>query len=261
MHPDVAKLMVLQGMDLEAKRLREEMAALPKLVAALDTKAKAVGGQRAVVLDLMAKEDAMRRRQQSDVADLQAKIAKSRAKREQATTAAHVAAFEHEIEFAQKEVSRLEDAELESMERSEGLEAQKSLADKALAEAEEKHKSERVRAIATVDKDIALVAALDGERAMQRKTIGEAALSTYDRIAKSKGTGVSDAANQKCSACQMLVRPQKWNDLRERENTEMMTCESCGRLLFYDPARDSPQRKVVQAERTESIAAQIVRGL
>ena len=80
-----------------------------------------------------------------------------------------------------------------------------------------------------------------GDRKAQR---GEAALSTYDRIAKAKGTAVSEAINQKCSACQMMVRPQRWNDLRDRDNDgEMMTCESCGRLLFYDPARDAPQRR------------------
>ena len=54
----------------------------------------------------------------------------------------------------------------------------------------------------------------------------------------------------------MLVRPQRWNDLRERDNNDLWTCESCGRLLFYDPARDSPQKKPVEYE---SIAARIVR--
>jgi hypothetical protein len=59
-------------------------------------------------------------------------------------------------------------------------------------------------------------------------------------------------------ACQMMQRPQRWNDLRDRGIQELFTCESCGRLLWYDPARDSPQRKPVEAE---SIAARIVRGL
>ena len=85
------------------------------------------------------------------------------------------------------------------------------------------------------------------------------ALSTYDRISKAKGTAVAEALNQKCMACQMMVRPQRWNDLRDRNNDEtMMTCESCGRLLYYDPARDSPQRKTVPVE---SIAASIIRSL
>ena len=39
MHPDLEKLIVLQAHDVEAKRLRDEMVALPKQVAALETKA------------------------------------------------------------------------------------------------------------------------------------------------------------------------------------------------------------------------------
>jgi predicted nucleic acid-binding Zn-ribbon protein len=261
MHPDIQKLMELQQMDLEAKRLRDEMTALPKLVAQLETKAKATAGQRAVVIELIAKEEALRRRQESDVKDHQGKIAKIRKQLDLATDTKQVTAFEHEIQFAQAAIAKLEDAELESMERSEELDAQKLLADKAVAEAEAKHQQERERAIATIAADKTALAEIETKRTAQRATVGVAALSTYDRIAKSKGTGVAEVLNQKCMACQMLVRPQRWNELRQRDNEEMMSCESCGRLLWYDPARDAPQRKPVEPADTMSIAARIVRGL
>ncbi len=259
MHPDLEKLVVLQGLDVEAKRLRDEMAALPKHVAGLETKAKATVGQRAVVVGLIAKEEALRRRQELDVKDYQAKIAKVRKQLDQATTTVQVTAFEHEIAFGQAEVSRLEDAELESMERSEGFEAQKTLADEAVASDEKVLERERARAAETIAADKAALAEVEQKRAAVRPEVGENALSIYDRISKSKGTAVAEALNQKCMACQMMLRPQKWNDLRDRGNDETMTtCESCGRLLYYDPARDAPQRKTVPVE---SIAASIIRSL
>jgi predicted nucleic acid-binding Zn-ribbon protein len=261
MHPDLQKLMELQQMDLELKRLRDEISALPKVVAQLEARAKATVGQRAVVLDLIAKEDALRRRQESDVKDHQAKIGKIRKQLDLATDTKQVAAFEHEIAFAQAAIAKLEDAELESMERSEQLEAQKLVADKAVAEAEAKHRQEREHALATLAADKTKVAEVEGARTTQRATIGEDSLSTYDRIAKAKGTGIAEVLNQKCLACQMMVRPQRWNELRNRDNDEKMTCESCGRLLWYDPARDAPQRKPVDVADTMSIAARIVRGL
>ena len=259
MHPDIENLMALQLLDLEAKRLRDEMTALPKLVAQLDAKAKATAGQRAVVLDLIAKEEAMRRRQESDVKDRQAKIARAKKQMDLATTSVQVTAYEHEIAFAQGEIGKLEDAELESMERSDELEAQRKLADAAVADAERKHASETVRAAQTVAADKAAVLDVDKRRGAQRATIGEDSLSIYDRIARSKGSGVAEAKGQKCSACQMMVRPQKWNDLREPDNRELMTCESCGRLLYYNRATDAPQRKPAEPEM--SVAARIVRGL
>ena len=257
MHPDVHKLMDLQKYDLEAKRLRDEMAALPKLVAQLETKAKATVGQRAVVIELIAKEEALRRRQESDVRDRQEKIKRVRKQLDLATSTVQVNAFEHEISYVKGEIAKLEDAELESMQRSEDLEAQKKVADEAVSAAEKKHVAERERALTTVGLDKAALAEVEARRATHRTGIGEEALSMYDRISKAKGTGLAEALMQKCMACQMLLRPQRWNDLRERDNHEMFTCESCGRLLFYDPARDAPQRKPVEFE---SIAAQIVRG-
>jgi predicted nucleic acid-binding Zn-ribbon protein len=259
MHPDLEQLIVLQAHDIEAKWLREEMAALPKLVATLTAKLEALKGQRAVVVDLIAKEEALRRRQESDIKDLQAKIAKITKQMDIATTTVQVTAYEHEIAFAKSEISKREDAELESMERSEALDAQKRVADEAVSAAEATLARERVRATETVAADKVLLAAVEEKRAAERARVSEAALSTYDRIAKSKGTAVSEALNQKCTACQMMVRPQRWNELRDRDNDDqMMTCESCGRLLYYDPARDSPERKTVPVE---SIAATIIRSL
>jgi len=258
MHPDTDKLMTLQRYDLEAKRLREEMAALPKMVAQLETKAKATVGQRAVVIDLIAKEEVLRRRQELDVKDHQAKIAKIRKQLDNATDIKQMTAFEHEIAFAQAAIGKLEDAELESMERSDELEAQRKVADEAVAAAEAKFIGERERAVAAIAKDKTELAELEVKRTAERAAIGEDALSMYDRIAKAKGTGIAEVHLQKCTACQMMQRPQRWNDLRDRGIQELFTCESCGRLLWYEPARDSPQRKPVEAE---SIAARIVRGL
>lgn len=259
MHPDLEKLIVLQAHDVEAKRLRDEMVALPKHVASLETKAKAIEGQRAVIVDLIAKEEVLRRRQESDVKDHQAKIARIRKQLDLATTTMQVTAFEHEISFAEAEISKLEDAEIESMERSEALESQRCLADDALADAKATLERERVRATDTIAQDKTLLTEVEEKRKTERAEIGESALSIYDRIAKGKGTAVAEALNQQCMACQMMLRPQRWNELRDRNNEEtMMTCESCGRLLYYDPARDSPQRKTVPVE---SIAASIIRSL
>ena len=268
MHPDLEKLIVLQTHDIEAKRLRDEMAALPRLVASLDAKAKATVGQRAVVIDLIHKEEALRRRLESDIKDLQQKIERTQKKIDMATTTVQVTALEHEAAFARAEISRLEDTELESMERSEALEAQRGLADIAVADAAANHQRESARAAETIARDGAALVQVDGKRQALRAEIiesstGDAALATYDRIARGKGTAISEALNQKCTACQMMVRPQRWNDLRDNSaeapaSQTMMTCENCGRLLYYDPARDSPHRKIVEVE---SIAASIVRSL
>jgi hypothetical protein len=268
MHPDLAKLVVLQTHDIEAKRLRDQIAALPRQLATVELKAAATVGQRAIVLDLIAKEDALRRRQESEIADRKLKLARTQKKIDAATNTVQVNALEHETAFARAEINRLEDAELESMERGEALDAQRTLADQAVADAAATLELERARIHELLAQDRAALADVDALRAALRAQIaqsdtGEDSLSTYDRISRSKGTAVAQALNQQCSACRMMLRPQRWNDLRDNtpgseSSQTLMTCENCGHLLYYDPARDSPQRPTVPVE---SIAAQIVRSL
>jgi len=268
MHPDLAKLVVLQEFDIEAKHLRNRIAALPRLVATLELKAAATIGQRTVVVDLIAKEEALRRRLESDIAGQRLKLARTQKKIDAAINTVQVTALEHEAAFARAEIDRLEDAELESMERAEALEAQQAIAGQTIAEAALVLQRERARTEDLLARDRAALAEVDAKRAALRAEIaqsdtGEDSLSIYDRISRSKGTAVSQALNQRCSACQMMVRPQRWNDLRDNSagsesSQTLMTCENCGHLLYYDPARDTPQPKPVQSE---SIAAQIVRSL
>jgi len=259
MHPDLEKMIVLQGFDVEARRLTDEMAELPKRVASLSTEHETAKRQLASIVDDLAKEEALRRRQELDIKDHQQKAARLRKQMDVVTTTAQASALEHEITFAEAEVSRLEDAELESMERTEQLEAAKVTADETVANFAGRLATERARTAEALERDKALLADVNAKRTELRPQIGESSLSMYDRISKSRGTALAEGVDQKCSACQMLVRPQKWNDLRDRSNDEaMLTCDSCGRLLYWDPARDAPQKKPA---RNESIAASIVRAL
>ncbi|MDE3104509.1 MAG: hypothetical protein KGK08_04975 [Acidobacteriota bacterium] len=259
MHPEMIKLMGLQRLDADIRQLQEEIAAQPRRVAELQRKLAAVEGQRAVVVELLAKEELLRRKEELEIKEHQAKAARLRKQLDLATTTAQVTALEHEIAFAEGEVRRLEDEELASMERTEAMEAQLQRADEAVADAAQTLTRERQRASELVDQHTARLAEVEAQRKAERASIDADALSLYDRIARAKGVAVSEALNQQCTACRMMLRPQRWNDLRDRDQvTEMMTCDSCGRLLYYDPARDSPQRKTVPVE---SIAASIVRSL
>jgi predicted nucleic acid-binding Zn-ribbon protein len=256
MHPDVEKLIVLQGLDLEAARLGDEIASLPKRVAEVAARVDAARAELKATAEKLAKEETLRRRLELAIKDHQQKAARLRKQMDVVTTTAQANALEHEIAFAESEVRRLEDEELESMERSEQLETAKVEAQETQATTERNHTAESVRASEALEQARTALGDVEARRVALRPEIGEDALSKYDRIVKAKRTGLAEGMDQKCSACQMMLRPQKWNDLRDRSNETMMTCDSCGRLLYWDPARDAPQKKTVK---NESIAASIVR--
>src|SRR5260370_19139 len=58
--------------------------------------------------------------------------------------------------------------------------------------------------------------------------------SAYERVRKKwRGTAVAEAAGGRCCACQIVLRPQFFQDLRN--SGELMFCESFGRILYYNP--------------------------
>jgi len=246
MNVDLERLVTLQAQDLELKRLREQLVEAPKRVSVAEAASKTAAAALQAAKDGLAKEEAVRRRCESDIDDRKAKIARLRKQLDAATNTAQVTAYEHEIKFAEDAIAKCEDDELASMERTESLESDRATGEAAVERTTAALEAERARAADVKTRNDATVAAVEAERKTLRAEIastdeGERVLSNYDRVAKSKGTGISEAVDHKCSACQMMVRPQRWNDLTGREHAnEIFTCETCGRLLFWDPRRDTP---------------------
>ena len=246
MNANLEHLVVLQAQDLELKRLRGELAEAPRRVAAAEAARGKVEFSLAAAKQALTKEEVLRRSQESDVADKRGKIVRLRKQMDAATSAAQISALEHEIKFSEESISKLEDEELASMERTERFDASKAAATAELEKTTAALEAERVRAAEVTQRNNAAIKGIETERAALRAEIaatdaGESALSTYDRVSKAKGTGVSEAVDHKCTACQMMVRPQRWNDLTGREHDhEIFTCETCGRMLFWDPRRDAP---------------------
>jgi predicted nucleic acid-binding Zn-ribbon protein len=243
MNADLEHLVILQAHDLELRRLRAEITDAPLRVTAAQTARAKAEVALADANKSLTKEETLRRSQELDVKDRHGKIDRLRKQMETATSAAQIAALEHEITFSEQAVTKLEDDELASMERTEQLESIRFAATNTLETTTSALAAARTHAADTLSHHTALVASIETERTATRTLIAESPLSIYDRIARAKGTGLSEAVDHKCAACQMMVRPQRWNDLIGRDHDEtIFTCETCGRMLFYDPRRDAPVR-------------------
>lgn len=233
MHPDTHLVIQLQSLDQQITALDKEVATLPKHIATiertLESHVRKLDADRAA----LAANQKDRKKLEGDIQVHEQKISKLRDQMLQAKTNEQYRAFQHEIEFVEKEVRKAEDRILDLMSESEPLEINVKKAETALKEEKHSVETEKTRARERTAADQAQLIQLRTERALAVERLPRVTVITYERIRKKwSGAVIAHASDGRCSACQIVLRPQYMQDLKRGE--ELMLCESCGRFLYYD---------------------------
>jgi uncharacterized protein len=234
MSADIEQVTRLQSLDMRIAELEREIATLPKHIAqiekALDSHNRRLEADRAA----LAANQKERKRLEDETKIEAQKISKLKDQMLGAKTNEQYRAFQHEITFCEDAIRKAEDRILDLMAEAEPLDANVKKAEGALKEEKQQVEAEKARARERTAIDQKQLEELQAERKGLVAGLKPQTYSAYQRIRKKwHGMVVAQASGGRCGACQIVLRPQFYQDLRHSE--ELMFCESCGRILHYNP--------------------------
>ena len=234
MLPDLKLVIRLQDIDNRLMELSREIATLPKHIAEIEKK---LGGhERKLEADraAMVANQKERKKCEGDIQTQQQKISKLKDQMLGAKTNEVYRAFQHEIEYCEKEIRRSEDRILELMTESEPLEKNVKAAEVALKAEKTQVETEKTQARERTAVDEKAAAELQVERAAIVKDIKPAVYQNYERVRKGRrGVALAEVVDGRCTACHIVLRLQYFQDVKRGES--ILPCESCQRILYYNP--------------------------
>jgi predicted nucleic acid-binding Zn-ribbon protein len=230
---DIAAAVRLQEMDQRSQELTKEISALPKHIAEIEKKLES--HQRKLDADraALSGNQKERKRLEGEIQVQQQKISKLKDQMMLAKTNDQYRAFQHEIEFCEKEVRRHEDRILDLMSESDPLEKAVKAAEEALKKERAQVEAEKNDARSRTEADKKQLAEIAEARAALAGSMTPAVRSLYEKAKRARGVAVAEVVDGRCSVCHIAVRPQLLQELRRDDR--VMTCESCSRILYYNP--------------------------
>ena len=233
---DLENLVELQVADKEILRLKEEVAALPKRVAVIEDKLAATQAKLEKAKAAAKADEAARKKHEAAILDVQGKISKYRDQSLAVKTNDQYRALMQEIQFAEQEIRVNEDKILELMLNADARDKDVKAAEAELKDETAEIEKEKEQARLRTAEDQKLLAEWNGKRDKLRTGISPDVLRQYERVMKFRGSGISEVRDQKCMACQVMLRPQTYNDVRAGQ--KVIECESCQRILYFNPANE-----------------------
>ena len=230
--PDLQRLIELQDIESRAAVASKVIAEAPGRIAALDALLQSATAALATAKQSLADNQTARRSIDNDLISAQQRQGKYKEQLMAVKTNDEFRAMQHQIEAVAAEVGQHEERVLVSMLAADEINANIKKAEAALKAAQAKVAAER----AAIESDTKTQQAAVTECAAERARIvaamdNKGAIETFQRIAKVRGTAVARAEGERCTICQVRLRPAVFAEVRK--NDSIQQCDSCNRILYF----------------------------
>jgi len=228
---ELEQLLILQDRAQKIRQGEAELKSLPLERKSLDAQVAAASANLEAIKDRARHVEVQKKNLELDVGTRNESIARLKTQQYETRKNDEFAAMGREIERYQKEISDLEDQELELMEQADQLKAQIAAEEKQTTAA----KSSVAQQVADLDgKQAALSGRLEDLKKEHRELthkVDEDLLDRFNRLFSSKGdAAVVALEHDVCTGCHMKITTQ--TAVRVKGGKEIVSCEQCGRILY-----------------------------
>ena len=232
MQAELEQLLILQDRAQKMRQLEAELRSLPLERRSLEDQSTAASASLEASKDKARHVEVQKKNLELDIATRNESIARLRTQQYETRKNDEFAAMGREIERYQKEISDLEDQELNLMEQADLLKAQTAM--------EETQTSATKSSIAKQVEDLdgkqgilrGRLEELKKERDELASKVDEDLLDRFNRLFASKGdAAVVALEHDVCTGCHMKITTQ--TAVRVKGGKEIVSCEQCGRILYF----------------------------
>lgn len=231
MKPELAILVRLQGIDLELNKIYEEKASVPKYLEDLQERLSAKESELNELNERIT-EIQKRKVDVEDEFELEnVRFGKSQKKLSSLKTNREYQALQKEINEIKKTNTAREDEILAIMEETSSLQEEVKEKMKQVKQYRKEIKEEKKHVKELETSLDTKTAALTEERQTVSKDISPDLLAKYNFLKERRAcVAVAAVTDGVCSACNMNIPPQLYNELLRDE--KILTCPSCQRLIY-----------------------------
>jgi predicted nucleic acid-binding Zn-ribbon protein len=234
MSPLLDALVALQKLDTAAEAARRRLADMPAVEQAI---AERIAGRTAAVTaakERLAANQHARRELEKQVAVVDGRLARFDDHKAAVKTNQEFTALLHEITTAKAEKDGIEDQILGLLEAADAIAADITAAEADLAAARREGDA-ALAALSTerraLDDELTRLSA---ERRREAAAVAPAVMAKYEQLLKARRmVAVAAIEGELCTACHVRLRPAMVQLVRR--NDEIVTCDSCQRILYYVP--------------------------
>jgi uncharacterized protein len=252
MQTGLKELLQVQTLDLKLADLTTQIATFPRRLQEAEAEVEAARGALARTKEAQSASLKERKKLELDVESGKEKVRKYKDQTGQVKTNEAYKTLLHEIETAESEIRKAEDKVLDHMESSEVYDRELKAGEKALAAADAASKGARKQIEAEREMAVQQQTAVRAERDEAAKAVPQKLYERYRLYApRHHGIAVATLDGEACSGCRVHLRPYVVQRLCRPDYDKIEECESCGRMLYFDPSTLPP----APAPRPETVPA------